>query len=140
MMKRLSLLVLLSPLLPVLNSCTSPVDPVIEARLKQEVAAFNSNAQKVTDSGIRMDSASTSGMKLRFNFTLLNNQKSDFDSMVFAGRAKADVLATLSSGANAAFFRDNGIRITYNYYDRNSALISTVAIQPEDYDKQAPEQ
>ena len=131
---------LLAPLLPVLNSCTSPVDPAIEARLKQEVAAFNSNAQKVTDSGIRMDSASTSGIKLRFNFTLLNNQKSDFDSTAFAARAKTDVFATLNSGADAAFFRDNGIRITYSYYDRNGALISTVAIQPGDYDKQASEQ
>lgn len=120
--------------------CASPVDPAVTARLKQEVAAFNSNAQQVTDSGIRMDSASTSGRRLRFNFTLLNNRKSDFDSTVFAERAKADVFATLSSGANAAFFRDNGIRITYNYYDRSGALISTVAIQPEDYNKQPSEQ
>ena len=119
----------------VFNSCKSPVDPAVEARLQQEVATFNQNRQ-VTGNGIRMDSASTSGTTLQFHFTLLNNRKIDFDSTVFAARAKMDVLATLNAGENAAFFRDNGIRITYNYYDRNGILMNRVRILPEDYEQQ----
>lgn len=135
MTKRLSPLLLIYVLSLVFNSCKSPVDPAVEARLQQEVATFNQNRQ-VTGNGISMDSASTSGTTLQFNFTLLNNRKIDFDSTVFAARAKMDVLATLNAGENAVFFRDNGIRITYNYYDRNGILMNRVRILPEDYEQQ----
>lgn len=136
MMKRLLLLAPLCLLLPVVNSCNSPVDPAVEARLKQEVAAFAGNGPVVTANGISMDSASTSGATLRFNFTLRNNRKTDFDSMVFVQRARQDVFATLNAGGSTAFFRDNGVEITYNYYDRNGVLMSTIVIKPGDYDQQ----
>ncbi len=118
---------------PVLNSCKRPVDPAVEARLKQEVAAFNSNSTKVTGNGISMDSASTSGAALTFNFTLHNNGKTDFDSLVFARQARQDVFTTLEAGGNSAFFRDHHIEITYNYYDRNGVLMSAIVIEPGDY-------
>lgn len=132
-MKRPAILTLLGAGL-LISSCSSPVDPAVTARLQQEADAFNRQSNAVTPSGIRIDSASASGARLRFNFTLVNNGKADFDSTIFAQRARLDVLGSLQTGGNAAFFRDHNVRITYTYYDREGKLVSAIEILPGDYE------
>lgn len=134
-MKSTGILILLSVYLT--TGCQSPVDPAVTQRLQQEAAAFNQKSNLVTASGIRMDSASASGAGLRFYFTLVNNSKADFNATAFTEQARKDVLASLDAGGNTTFFRDNNVKISYTYYDRDGAVISTVEIQPGDYNQAA---
>lgn len=116
------------------GSCRSPVDPAVTARLQQEAEAFNRQSNSVTPSGIRIDSASASGARLRFNFSLVNNRKADFDSTLFAQRARLDVLNSLNKGGSIPFFRDHNVRITYTYYDQEGQPVSSIEIRPHDFE------
>ena len=134
-MKRPTSLILLGAGL-ITGSCRSPVDPAVAARLQQEAEAFNRQSNSVTASGIRVDSASASGTRLRFNFTLVNNRKTDFDSAVFVQRARLDVLNSLKQGGNMSFFRDHNVRLTYTYYDQEGLPVSIIEIRPGDYEQE----
>lgn len=116
-----------------LASCQAATDSIVETKLKAEAAALNKVSPKDVTDGVRLDSVSTKGKSMRFNYTMLEYAKGDLDVPVFYKNAKDGLLIEANTNKDMSFFKEHKIQVAYAYYFKGGEPLSTIIIKAEDY-------
>lgn len=84
--------------------------------------------------GIRLDRVfvERTTSALTFEYTLINDVVTDFDTDVFADEVEVGLRTTFcENSAELSYYRTHGVMLVWAYYDKNHDHIATVASKPE---------
>jgi hypothetical protein len=113
--------------------CQSAIDNVVELKLQKDVEATNKQGGMEIAEGVRMDSASTTGKTIRFNYTMLEVSKEDINAATFYKATKEELIKIIGTNKEMEFYKKNNVTMAYAYYYQDGTPLSTIIIKPEDY-------
>ncbi|MEI9807956.1 MAG: hypothetical protein WDO16_08835 [Bacteroidota bacterium] len=106
----------------------------ISDELMRMASELNKHAPVIIDSTTRFDNAiALPGYRIQYNYTILNAQKSDIDTVLLSKANKEFLLNKIKTNPKAAFFLENRIDILATYSDTTGAYICTITLSHDEY-------
>lgn len=109
-------------------------EKALHQKLEQMAASLNESSPIMLDQFTRFEGASVSSDNIfRYNYTVMHT--SNPDSLVEAGlmMLRNKIKEEFASHPDLRIFKENDVVIEYIYKDENGRTVSTLQINPEDY-------
>lgn len=95
----------------------------------QEIASdANKDLPEMIDEGTRIDYVTGGDGTLTYNYTLINNDKTDFEYNFFQKSLKEEMTKNICTNPDYDSFIENNIVLKYKYFDKNKILIDEITI------------
>ncbi len=95
---------------------------------------INKNCPMMIDSITRLDnSAALTNKIFQFNYTILNADKSDYDTSALINTVKPRTINLLKTDSRYKLYRDKNITLSYTYHDKIGSYLSNISMTPKEY-------
>jgi hypothetical protein len=107
----------------------------LNAKLMIVAEEVNKACPVVVDKETRLDNAvALPENTFQYNYTLVNVEKSDIDTVGFKATMDPLILNQLKTNPQMKFFRDNKVTMNYLYKDKNGVFVSLISVSPDEYE------
>jgi DNA-directed RNA polymerase subunit RPC12/RpoP len=116
------------------KSVFSQTPPSYEQALMEVSKTINAGLPKEVDSETRLDSvAAGPGKRLTYHFTLINKEADSIDAIALESNLKIQIVNNYRTRPDMASFRQNRVRMDYEYRDRNGLRCLSFSVSPKDF-------
>ena len=99
--------------------------------INQTCADLNKQMPKMVDAATRMDSASAGPDKsIRYRYTIVSSELIDTGHL--ADKLRPHILDEYRTNPGLAAFRDNGVTMIYDYFDKSGNALGEFQVGPKD--------
>jgi hypothetical protein len=111
-----------------LNSSSLDQDLVAAA------SEINKNCPVMVDSITRFDNAAAlTNNVFKFNYTILNAEKSNYDTAALQSAVKPVALNLLKTDPQYKLYRAKNVTLVFTYRDKNGSYLCTILFSPAEY-------
>ncbi len=108
--------------------------PAIDVSMVQAANEINKNCPIMVDSITRFDNAmALSNNKFQFNFTILNVEKSTFDTVELQKKIRPIALNSLKTDPKYKIYREKNMTLLFNYHDKSGSYLCKILVLPDEY-------
>jgi len=102
--------------------------------MMKAASELNESCPIMIDQDTRLDNAVVLPDNIfQFNYTLVNQTKSDIDIEQFTSRMTPKVTNSVKTNPNLEAYRDNSVTMSYYYKDQDGEFIVKISVTQEDY-------
>ncbi|EGQ7649823.1 TPA: DUF2569 domain-containing protein [Vibrio alginolyticus] len=109
-----------------------PETVTIEDRLNQLTNDMNRELPIMLDSETKLDAVYTESNNLQYRYSLVNYSVSDIDANALNKNMRPSLLQTACSNSATLTFMQEGVIVSYTYYDKLGKLITSIQINSSD--------
>lgn len=106
----------------------------LASELKNAASTLNKQVPIQVDQYTRLDSAASKGKtNFMYYYTLLELEKSEVNLDTVNKYLKPSIIENVKNNPDLKAFREKGIIMDYNYYDKNGSSVLEISVTPELY-------
>lgn len=118
----------------VLRIAFSPPPTTLNDDLIAAANQINSHAPIVIDSTIRFDRVDAlHGNVFQYNYTLTSLDVSQIDTNQLKSGSRQSLIEQAKKNPKISVFRDNGVIIQAQYFDKNGKYVTMISVYPTEY-------
>ena len=108
----------------------------LDQNMTKVAGEINRGCPVMIDSVTRFDNtAALTNNVFQFNFTILNADKHDYDTMALQELVKKTALNSLKTDPKYRIFRDNSTKLRFTYHDKNAVYLCNVILDSDEYNR-----
>ena len=109
-------------------------DDMIDKDMMKAASAINKTCPIMVDSITRFDNAAAlTNNTFQFNYTILNADKSDYDTNALIQTVRPLTLNMIKTNPQNKIFRDKETKVSFIYHDSSGKYLCRVLFTPEEY-------
>jgi hypothetical protein len=107
--------------------------PSVDKALMEAAGEVNKTCPIRIDSETRLDNTIALPNKFQYNYTLVNVEKKDIDTLKLKALVTPGIVNSVKSSPEMKFIRDNKVIINYYYRDKNGVYLLQIPVTPAQY-------